>query len=199
MAFAHSYQHEVIKRKDIWWDEDSDVDFRDEFPDDEPFAAGHDRCAPEQPGEPEPFYRVAHEDTASASSATPCFKIDDVSPQELGIEGERLAASYLQMRGWEIAERNWTCPYGEADIIAYDDDTCVFVEVKTRTVRSEREEVYPELAVNSAKRKRYERMARCYMAIHNLETVRFDVVAICIVADRMARIHHLVNAFGIEQ
>lgn len=194
MAYARSSQHEVWKRKELWWDEAPEDDFTDEYPfDDEP-----EEDEPVEPQDETSRFHVAHRDHEAKTCATPAFRIHDVSPQELGHEGERIAASYLKMRGWEIVEQNWTSPYGEADIIAYDDDECVFIEVKTRLVRSEREEVYPELAVHAAKRKRYERMARYYMAQHQLDSVRFDVIAICIVAERMARVHHLVNAFGIE-
>lgn len=194
MAYARSSQHEVWKHKELWWDEDVEDDAEGMGPLDQ------DRTPQEcnAPSEDDDRYHVAYKDKETQASATPAFSFHDVSPQELGMEGERIAASYLQMRGWEVVERNWTCPYGEADIIAYDDDECVFIEVKTRLVRSEREEVYPELAVNAAKRKRYERMAHCYMAQHRVPSIRFDVVAICIVAERMARVHHLVNAFGIE-
>lgn len=143
-------------------------------------------------------YDLAYSDDLQVCSAAPHLRIDDISPQELGFEGERMAADYLEGRGWVITERNWTCPFGEADIIAYDDEDCVFVEVKTRLVNSEREQVYPELAVNEAKRRRYTKMAQYYQALNGEQSIRFDVVAIVVVAHRMARLHHLVNAYGSE-
>lgn len=53
----------------------------------------------------------------------------------LGNHGERCAVRYLESLGLEIVERNWRCPRGELDIVAFDpsDDTLVFVEVKTRS------------------------------------------------------------------
>lgn len=53
----------------------------------------------------------------------------------LGSHGERVAAEYLQAQGMEILERNWRCPHGELDIVAFERDanTLVFVEVKTKS------------------------------------------------------------------
>lgn len=55
----------------------------------------------------------------------------------LGEHGEEFAARYLEARGFEILERNWRCPHGELDIVAYEpaESALVFVEVKTRTGR----------------------------------------------------------------
>ena len=53
----------------------------------------------------------------------------------LGRNGEDIAAAHLESQGWCIIERNWRCPKGELDIIAWDEreQTLVFVEVKSRS------------------------------------------------------------------
>lgn len=53
----------------------------------------------------------------------------------LGRDGEDIAAAHLEAQGWQIIERNWRCPAGELDIVAWDQDaqTLVFVEVKSRS------------------------------------------------------------------
>lgn len=53
----------------------------------------------------------------------------------LGQHGEELAAEYLESRGFSILERNWRCPHGELDIVAYEAAAraLVFVEVKTKS------------------------------------------------------------------
>jgi len=51
----------------------------------------------------------------------------------LGRRGETLAAEYLTASGFRVVERNWRCPVGEIDIVAYEGSTLVIVEVKTRT------------------------------------------------------------------
>lgn len=53
----------------------------------------------------------------------------------LGRDGEEIAALHLESLGWQIIERNWRCPAGELDIVAWDEQsqTLVFVEVKSRS------------------------------------------------------------------
>lgn len=53
----------------------------------------------------------------------------------LGVRGEDIAAAHLEGLGWRIIERNWRCPSGELDIIAWDEESraIVFVEVKSRS------------------------------------------------------------------
>ena len=55
----------------------------------------------------------------------------------------------------------------------------------------------PELAVDRRKRARYRRIALYYLSEHpEVDSVRFDVIAINIVQERMARLRHLVGAFA---
>lgn len=53
----------------------------------------------------------------------------------LGRDGEDIAAAHLESQGWHIIDRNWRCPAGELDIVAWDQaaETLVFVEVKSRS------------------------------------------------------------------
>ena len=51
---------------------------------------------------------------------------------EPGIDAEALAAEYLIARGLTVIARNYRCRFGEIDLIATDDDTLVFVEVRLR-------------------------------------------------------------------
>ena len=74
----------------------------------------------------------------------------------LGKRGERAAARYLERMNYIVLERNWKCPFGEADIIALDESTLVFVEVKTRTSIAKG---FPSEAVDARKRARYEKIA----------------------------------------
>lgn len=115
--------------------------------------------------------------------------------KELGRKGEEAAARYLHQRGYEILERNWECFAGEADIIAKDEDTLVFVEVKTRrgTGRG-----FPSEAVDSRKRERYECIALAYaQGFPDTDVrVRFDVVSIVVIGKDKAMIRHDMNAFA---
>ena len=111
----------------------------------------------------------------------------------LARKGEQAAADYLERRSMTIVDRNWRCRSGELDIVALDDETLVFCEVKTR--RTDRAGS-PEDAVETRKQHRIRRVAQVYLAragLHDV-TVRFDVVAIDVRADR-AVLRHLRDAF----
>lgn len=118
-----------------------------------------------------------------------------VKNQKIGRRGEAAAARYLELKGYEIVERNWTCPAGEADIIAYDEGTLVFVEVKTRT---NLEKGLPAEAVTPEKRARYEKIAAWFLrSVDVCDTpVRFDVVSLLVACEDRALVRHYVNAYG---
>jgi putative endonuclease len=107
---------------------------------------------------------------------------------ELGARGERAALEYLkEVEGFEIVAINYRVPLGrnlrnqkitgEIDIIAYDEETLVFVEVKTR--RSD-EFAAPERAVDLRKQRQIARTAKRYKQLMNLtqEPHRYDVVTV---------------------
>jgi putative endonuclease len=52
----------------------------------------------------------------------------------LGVDGETLAAAYLESLGYRLLERNFTSRFGEIDIVAVSPDGryLCFTEVKTR-------------------------------------------------------------------
>lgn len=116
--------------------------------------------------------------------------------KELGRAGEDLAAQYLAFQGYEILERNWRCAFGEADLIAEDDNGIVLVEVKTRVSSGAWGENIPELAVDARKRNKYQKLALMYLSMQTrVDAVRFDVVAINLFDDKSARLRHLVGAY----
>jgi putative endonuclease len=91
--------------------------------------------------------------------------------------GEALAALFLRLKGYRIEARNWRCPLGELDIVAWDRDTLVFVEVKARSGTSAGT---PEEAVDPRKRARLVQLAQAYLARCRGPTppCRFDVIAV---------------------
>lgn len=54
-------------------------------------------------------------------------------PWLLGREGERIAAGFLEKKGYRIVQRNFRFHRNEIDIIAMDGETVCFIEVKTRS------------------------------------------------------------------
>lgn len=117
------------------------------------------------------------------------------SPHELGKRGEEAAACFLERRECEILDRNWKCIAGEADIVALQDDTLCFIEVKTR---KDAQKGFPSEAVDTRKRSRYERIAACYLKDHDYADVRvrFDIIAILVLGEDRAFLRHHLNAFG---
>jgi putative endonuclease len=115
---------------------------------------------------------------------------------ELGRRGEDAAAAFVERSGMTIVERNWSCPAGEVDLVALDGTTLVFIEVKTR--RSESAGT-PEEAVSSAKQRKYGRIAQTYVAYAGLDSpdLRFDVIAIRVIAPDRALLRHHTGAFTL--
>jgi putative endonuclease len=114
---------------------------------------------------------------------------------EIARRGEDAAAAFLERIGMTVEVRNWRSPAGEIDIIARDGESLVFVEVKTR--KSERAGTAEE-AVSAAKQRRIVKLARAYLATERSdheECVRFDVVAIRVIADDRALLRHYRSAF----
>ena len=94
-----------------------------------------------------------------------------------GKKGEELAAAYLAETGYRIIECNYRCCFGEIDIVAWEGDTLVFAEVKSR-----RTEAYgaPQLAVGRQKQDKISRIALNYLSEKHMHRhpARFDVVAV---------------------
>jgi len=115
--------------------------------------------------------------------------------QPLGDSGEKLAAEYLRGLGYKILERQQSSRIGEIDLIARDDDTIVFVEVKTRKSTMAG---LPVEAVTPHKQLQITRAALVYLKQNGLLEcrTRFDVVAILLPAgSAKPQITHYRNAF----
>ncbi len=125
-----------------------------------------------------------------------------MNQKQLGREGEKLAASYLEKRGLEIVDKNWTCCYGEVDIVAYSpEDKChVLAEVKTRYSPLTDDTSIPELAVDAKKQAKYRKLGLIYLAENeDVRDIRFDVIAITIMDDHVAKLRHLIGAFWWDE
>lgn len=100
-----------------------------------------------------------------------------------GKNGEKIATTYLETLGYKIICKNFRCLQGEIDIIAKDNETVVFVEVKTRTSLKYGE---AKEAVNEIKQKHICRAIEYYLYKNRLEDVfvRIDVIEIYIINRR---------------
>lgn len=109
----------------------------------------------------------------------------------LGEKYENMAIYYLKKEKYKILTRNFNCPAGEIDIIAYDKKTkyIVFVEVKYRaTCLFGR----PVEAVTEDKMRKIHITSQVYLKLKGWldKNYRYDVVEIL---DDDVR--HIVNAF----
>jgi len=94
-----------------------------------------------------------------------------------GEEAEEFACRYLKSKGYYILERNYSCRFGEIDIIAKDAKTICFIEVKARTNISFGP---PFIFVTAQKQSRIKKTALFFIATRKLSSLnyRFDVVSI---------------------
>ena len=101
------------------------------------------------------------------------------STRNKGRTEEDLAAEYLKEKGCNILERNFTCRFGEIDIIFEDEDgTVCFGEVKYRALDRDG---HPEEAVVYGKQKKICRTSDHYRVKYALDeslSYRYDVIAI---------------------
>ena len=109
--------------------------------------------------------------------------------KRLGARGEQAAAEYLEALGYEILVRNWRSRLGELDLVARDDKTVVFVEVKLRF------DIYDPLeAVDARKRHKLSQLAFDFLLHHGMlaAPARFDVIG---VEGRTLACTHVRDAF----
>jgi putative endonuclease len=124
--------------------------------------------------------------------------------RKLGERGEELAADFLLRQGLQIVMTNFKVPIGrnrrgvqvtgEIDIICLDDETIVFVEVKTRSSDSF---ATPETAVDLRKQRQIIRTAKRYKKIfhvHNFK-FRYDVISIILQDKKAPKIEHFKAFF----
>lgn len=119
------------------------------------------------------------------------------SKKALGETGEEMAIAFLKDEGYKIVERNYRTPFGEIDIIAYNEATLVFLEVKARRNPTF---AIPQLAVNQKKQQHIIKAARSYLFSKKIKDkgCRFDVIAISIF-DNTRKIELFKNAFELQR
>ncbi len=114
---------------------------------------------------------------------------------DLGLTGERLAAEHFERLGYDILARRHRTRFGELDLVAADEHTIVFVEVKSRRASGR-----PWDAMTSAKCEQVRRMAAAWLAQvterPRRAALRFDAVGIVLDGqDRLVELEHLEDAF----
>ncbi len=117
-----------------------------------------------------------------------------------GERGEDLAWVYLRNLGYTVVARRWYSARlrGDLDLVAWDGETLVIVEVKTRTAH----DLAPaETAVDADKQRMLRRMALAYRRRlpepwRDLVSLRFDVLSVYDLPAG-AELEHIRNAFPL--
>lgn len=103
--------------------------------------------------------------------------------------GEDAACAYLERSGICVIERSWECDAGKIDVLAWDGDQLVLVDVKTRTAAGQKS----GQAVSAASARRIRRLAEAYLGHADLRDVswRHDRVELLVIdTDRALLRHH---------
>ena len=119
--------------------------------------------------------------------------------QTMGLRGEHVAAKWLTVHGWEIAERRFRNGHRDIDLVATRSEqagrTIAFVEVKTR---ASEDFGGPTAAVSWRKQRELSRSAKVWMSRFQRpgDNFRFDVIGV-ILGPQNVRVQHVENAFLI--
>jgi len=125
-----------------------------------------------------------------------CFSHRTKEKKNTGKIGEDIAVKFLTRKGYQILERNWRIRSGEIDIVADDNGTMVFVEVKAR---SSTEYGTGEEAITPHKKKKIINAAKAYLKYGGKDLpCRFDVISILFDEKRKVKeINHIKDAFTL--
>jgi putative endonuclease len=119
-----------------------------------------------------------------------------------GERGEDHAFFHLRSLGYTIVARRWVSARvrGDLDLVAWDGDTLVIFEVKTRTAR----DLFPaEVAVNPAKQRQLRKLTAAWLAQlparhRHRVPVRFDVLSVYLLTNT-PQFEHIRDAFPYRE
>ena len=111
----------------------------------------------------------------------------------LGIHGEIIASRYLREHGYVVLCANYSCRFGEIDLIVADKKYVCFVEVKTR---SENMRYAPADAVDIPKRKRIIATSNFFLKDNKINRQpRFDIIEVYFENNEPVKLNHIEGAF----
>ncbi|SFF34885.1 YraN family protein [Thermoflexibacter ruber] len=110
-----------------------------------------------------------------------------------GKEGEEIAETYLIQKGYQILMRNFKVKKQEIDLVAQQENTVVFVEVKSR---SSADFGFPENFLSPQQEGRIRSAAIYYLNEQNInpQHIRFDIISILKTGEKI-EIEHFEDAF----
>ena len=117
--------------------------------------------------------------------------------RNIGAQWENVVLTHLTSTGLTLLTRNFTCRFGELDLVMRDRDCVVFVEVRYRDSRARGDGV---VSVGKAKRAKLVRAAQVYLLAHPQlaqEPCRFDVIG-CRGSLQQPQLDWIPSAFEVE-
>lgn len=125
------------------------------------------------------------------------------SNHEIGVYGEQQCVKYIKKyKKYKVLDKNSTIGHLETDIIAYNKEFIIFIEVKTRHIDS-KNSPRPADAVDKNKRSNLLKFAYTYMKTCDKKfsslTPRIDVCEIWVEGDKklkVSRINYIENAIS---
>ncbi len=114
-----------------------------------------------------------------------------------GRMAEDEAEAFFRSNGYEIVKRNFSCPYGEIDLIVRNKEFLVFVEVRARTKGGL---TIPEETITYHKRQRIIKTARFFIMKYDIQNIsfRFDCLFITRALDGRILVNHIKSAFECD-
>jgi len=102
--------------------------------------------------------------------------------EDLGARGEYLARLFLEKKGYVFIRANYKRSCGEIDLILQENDEIVFLEVKTRTLKSAEKFGRGSEKIDQKKQERIRKTARIFLReepkLTRGLTVRFDAIEV---------------------
>ncbi len=119
-----------------------------------------------------------------------------------GERGEDAAFYHLRSLGYTVVARRWRAERvrGDLDLVAWDGDTLVIFEIKTRTAR----DLAPaEISVDSRKQQTLRRLAQAYLrqfpgSAGSMVPLRFDILSVYLLREG-TEFEHLRSAFSFAE
>ena len=106
-----------------------------------------------------------------------------------GAAAEARALAFLQQQGLTLVEQNFSCRWGEIELILRDQETLVFVEVRQR---SSARFGGAAASVSAGKQAKLWRTAEVYLQrIRRIPVCRFDLIAID--GDQLEWMRHILT------
>lgn len=104
---------------------------------------------------------------------------------KIGKIGEEIAVKYLLGKKFNIVERNYLCKIGEIDIISHENDSLIFIEVKSKKVKTFLEiknlDYKPEDNMSYKKKLRMKRAIRHYLSFKKIDEYKKNIEVVLVV------------------